>query len=917
MTKCEQWGKLLFGSHRENLLVRGAPEDLTERRFAQDTTQTAYLFSLNTSLEGGTDFTAEDETDATTVTIDGASVTKTVDATSESSTSDDDVAIGEVVTYQVVITVPEGKSTDATLVDTLDTGLAFVEVTSITASSGVSTDVSGGFEGTDSVLDTATIENKSTGTENDGTKLTLDFGTITNSNTANATADTITVTYKAVVLNTTSTNKGDDLDNDADWTATNDSASDSAAEVNIVEPELDISTSLSSTTGDAGDTITVTVVAQNNGSGDTAASAFDLSLSDAIPTGMTFAGNLQDVAGEATTSLSESSGTVTATWSAIAPSESSTISFEVTLDGDVAPTQEIENSASATWTSLPAASTDTNIAGTNNSFDDERDGAGTAPDDYTGSDSDTLTIDAITTTLSLETSETATTGDDVAPGEIVRVRMTVKIPEGEAGNFKVQAHLPDGVQFLEDADTAELAFVSSGGDSLDSSNTNLNSAAVSGDESTVAGIDPSHTIPAAAISADGGGSFASGTDPIFDLSTLTNDDDDSNDEFAVIEFNAIVLNEAGNQADDALTVDYTVMYDGGPDVDPTDETLTVVEPEITDVNKELTDTDGTTVSYQITFSNTGTATAHDIDVLDNLAANIGSLTNVSITGDGTGTTNNSDADTLDVSIGELAASGSVTITFDATVTDNTAVVSSSDATLTYTSLDGTGTSLDGSSQGTAGDSDGERTGSGSGANDYSDTDGAGLGVVSGTLWEDLIDNNTQDAGEDLLSSVSVTITWGGPDDTVGSGGDDVELTTTTDGSGDYSFGALPAGNYEIKTATTVATEYTPTYDIEGDQDDAEATFSLGEAEDKSTVDFGYLGINDAPAFANLDATPAFNENDSPMVLDANATISDEELDIFADYDAAVLTLVRNGGADSDDQFGFRIVDFTTFPCSRG
>ena len=61
-------------------------------------------------------------------------------------------------------------------------------------------------------------------------------------------------------------------------------------------------------------------------------------------------------------------------------------------------------------------------------------------------------------------------------------------------------------------------------------------------------------------------------------------------------------------------------------------------------------------------------------------------------------------------------------------------------------------------------------------------------------------------------------------------------------------------------------------------------------------------VNDAPSFAALDATPTFAENGAPVVLDADATLSDPELSAYSNWDNAVLTLARNGGANADDVF---------------
>ena len=77
----------------------------------------------------------------------------------------------------------------------------------------------------------------------------------------------------------------------------------------------------------------------------------------------------------------------------------------------------------------------------------------------------------------------------------------------------------------------------------------------------------------------------------------------------------------------------------------------------------------------------------------------------------------------------------------------------------------------------------------------------------------------------------------------------------------------------------------------------------------NTVTVDVNAVNDAPSFddslgnTTLDNTPTFVEDSSAVVLDADATISDPELDAANDYNGATLTLVRTGGtANADDEF---------------
>lgn len=65
----------------------------------------------------------------------------------------------------------------------------------------------------------------------------------------------------------------------------------------------------------------------------------------------------------------------------------------------------------------------------------------------------------------------------------------------------------------------------------------------------------------------------------------------------------------------------------------------------------------------------------------------------------------------------------------------------------------------------------------------------------------------------------------------------------------------------------------------------------------------YLNDGGIP-FINLDdhSIPTYTENYSPVAMDADVDVSDTELDAANNYNGASVTLVRHGGANSDDQF---------------
>ena len=148
------------------------------------------------------------------VTVNTAGVTKVVVATDQGHTAGNAVVVGEILMYTVTVTVPEAVSDNVTLVDTLDPGLAFVGVDSLVVSdpAAVTTNAAGGFAG---VLSSAAISNPGGTPEAAGGRVTINVGTVTNTDVNSGVAETITVTYRAVVLNTTANVRGQARDNSA------------------------------------------------------------------------------------------------------------------------------------------------------------------------------------------------------------------------------------------------------------------------------------------------------------------------------------------------------------------------------------------------------------------------------------------------------------------------------------------------------------------------------------------------------------------------------------------------------------------------------------------------------------------------------------------------------------------------------
>ena len=238
------------------------------------------------SLPGGAnfvDFFGPLEDDAIVETTIPAASKAVIDTEINSASNGQfDVVIGEVVTYTLVVTVPEGTTPAAQFVDTLDSGLAFVGCVSVTASADVTTSL-------------ACNEPTNPAVTTPGQTVTWSFGDIINANTDDTVADTITIVYQAVVLNVSGNQGAPDTNTTLDNTATfswNVGESDETAlpavqadPVTVIEPLLTVDKSVvvgdSGTVGDAGDTVVYTIVIEHDGDSET--DAWDLVISDTIP----------------------------------------------------------------------------------------------------------------------------------------------------------------------------------------------------------------------------------------------------------------------------------------------------------------------------------------------------------------------------------------------------------------------------------------------------------------------------------------------------------------------------------------------------------------------------------------------------------------------------------------------------------
>ncbi|PIE59037.1 MAG: hypothetical protein CSA33_00250 [Desulfobulbus propionicus] len=531
-------------------------------------------------VSGGDNFVANtDLTDDADVTIAAPLVEKTVTGTNQSHTQDLNVAIGEIVTYKVEITVPEGETQNVFFYDTLDDGLALVAVDSISASPYLATTQTSWND----ILTNHLI------VDNDGTTLSLDFGTITNSNRNNGAAEKITLTYTAVVTNVAGNQRGTDLENDAEWHGNGKELATDAASVNVVEPQLEVEKTVSDPNPDEGDLVTFEIVVTNetNANG---ADAFEVVLTDVLPTGYNYVPGSWNVSqGLPPDSINDTNPqNLEVTWNTFAQGESATITFAGQIGAGVVAGTDLTNTASVNWSSLPGDQT--TAQSTHNTVSTERTGDPTDPggnaNDYSvEDDAQVMVAGAIDKVLS-------SPGTEYTIGDMVTYTITVTLPESQVNDFHVIDALPTGLVYQSH---------------------------------TVDSNGFSGTLPSETLSQN-----SNQLDFNFGSFQLPANNDPTDDSFT-IEVVAQVGNSPSNLDGQTLTNHASMSYEGpsGSDVivdDPTDPQIQIVEPWI-ETEKTVTPSGGNiaevgvgdTLTYTVTLTNGGNATAYEVNFSDTLA----------------------------------------------------------------------------------------------------------------------------------------------------------------------------------------------------------------------------------------------------------------------------------------------------------
>ncbi|MEA3350203.1 MAG: isopeptide-forming domain-containing fimbrial protein, partial [Chloroflexota bacterium] len=599
-----------------------------------------------------------------------------------------EIVIGEILTYTLTTKFFELDTQNASIVDTLDSGLAFVDLLSVTNSN--STDLTStvmAFDGSGNCTNCGAGQAAEPTIGAGGSSVTFDFGDMANANTDDTAAETITIIYRTVATNVVTSDAGDTLSNSAVLSWEDDGGNpqtltDDDNNATILEPDIVTAKTAIPTSTDAGNTVTYTVTL-TNGNGATDTDAYDVEFTDTFEMCTTPADGslirdltIDSQSGPATFSLSgdNTAGWVLSTNTFDLPQNTTTtVDVSGTVSYCATPGQVIENDSDnleTTWTSL--SGDETSPRSTHNTDSVERtgaDGVGGALNDYASTDDEDVTITTpvnmkyLITTSEVHTDDSAsldgTPGNErpVAIGEIIRYRLVTTIPQGISPNFQVNDRLPAGLIFMND-DTAEISFVSDDGITSSQTGTlpvpaiptNCNASGNTADSITPASLlctladeNIARTM-STATNLDG---FGSGDDPFFKLGDLVNNDNDADSEYVVIEFNALVHNSTTNQNNAGTDrLNHARVYIDGVKNgdDSSDIEVNIVEPHIV-VDKNIVtpaNDAGAPMVYRISITNdadtffgaSDAAPAFDLNLSDALDSNL-NLQSITIYADGT------------------------------------------------------------------------------------------------------------------------------------------------------------------------------------------------------------------------------------------------------------------------------------------
>lgn len=546
-------------------------------------------------------------TAAAEVTTAGLGLDKSVDSSTNPDTEDGDLSIGEEVTYRIVVTIPDGNTTDVLLTDVLPAGLDYRSSQLIS----VGADITGAT--VDPLIPLTPIDPFGA---NAGASTVFDFGDLANAVDGNGDPDDandqIVVELTAILTSDPANFDGEVLTNTSTLTfldgAGQPASTEDTADVTVVEPDLDITKDVDPVSADAGDVVTYTVTSTNNGTGP----AYDIVIDDDLAApGITedtaFTPTIRILDGGAVVtpdvgdepSVSFLGGELQAIVPELGVGQTIEIVYQAVVTDAALFSSPVPNTAQVT--SYDSDAEDVN--GPEARVYDENLGGGyVVPSD----DAIITTPDATLTKTVVGTSD-GNTGGDVGVGETVTYELVITVPQGTA-DLTLTDVMPDGMA----AQTATfIGYLNDNG---------VTSDIVVGSSQTGVGETGNIEIT------------AGGDSVIFDFGTVVvageNDGDVAADTQIVVRVTALVEDDPVNVLDGETLINEATLEvvdpdnlgtDLQPDVVVTDS-VDVVEPDVEIVKSAPVGANpGEEVPYSITLTNNGTGPAYDILVADTLS----------------------------------------------------------------------------------------------------------------------------------------------------------------------------------------------------------------------------------------------------------------------------------------------------------
>ncbi|MEL7265525.1 MAG: isopeptide-forming domain-containing fimbrial protein, partial [Planctomycetota bacterium] len=788
------------------------------------------VINTNGNINNNNDYVARE---TTTLETQPVRISKTLDSTSinDPSTHDNNertqAVIGEIATYTITLDVSEGIVPNSSIVDTLDQGLVFVEVTN--------TSVAG------TTLD-GTVDLTNPTVSNNGRTLTWDLKTITDNTNVNAnnSAGTrdgdpkITITYTAVVTNIALNQSGQQQNNTATFSFDDDptqapnprqSTSATSEQLTIIEPVVTVTSKFDldtdgdgqyddGTVGDGADDVQFTITITNASGVD----AFDAALATALPKFANGSSVVRDAVIHSYTDSATSAGIPQSDFELVGTNGTGftlqsvsgadidltandrdsngdprtiTIVVRGTVDPSVSPNVAYAEQSQLTWQSIDGTLGDVSSHTTDDTKRTGADGvpSSTALNDYATTTAASFSVDAARFTKHLigtNQSETDDSDGEVTIGEIITYGLLVDLPNASIAGMDIVDLLPQGLKYVD----SEIVT-----DHSDARVSSLISKSFAGTF-----VD---ALPTATTSSN---STTNGTNVNFDFGRInvTDDGDMANKAFVIVvraQVENVSTNHGytGNQT--TLSNNATLDFDGDSVVAVSvlnTVDLKVVEPNLSitkefgtgAANVDVADAGDMMIIVLTVDNTTGLGDAHDVTIQDQLNAAHYDLSSVMTSGMGTSvpagfTVNyNSNTGLLQFTGGSIAAKSTAQFVFTAKLKEDV----TPNATLENTATIENVSTLQGSVMGERSDTDPD--------DNDNDTDKDTVRIrrnrIEGFVFNDADNDGVKDSGESGLANVTVRIE--GVDHL---GNAITPFNVNTDSNGFYRFDNLPPGEYTI------------------------------------------------------------------------------------------------------------------------